>query len=146
MLFSTSGSISKGTQLATVAVTSGQESRCWSEILELDLWLPCCCLVAKLCPTLCDPMDYSPPGSSIHGISQGRMLEWVAISFSRGSSQPRDRTHVSCLAGGFFPTEPPGKPKWQEGALSAQILTKSPSPVEGREWIIPGTNNDIAVP
>ena len=54
-------------------------------------------LVAKLCPTLCDPMDCSPPASSVHGISQARILEWVAISFSRGSSQPRDQTHVSCI-------------------------------------------------
>ena len=48
---------------------------------------------------LCDPMDCSLPGSSIHGILQARVLEWVAISFSRGSSQPRDRTQVSCTAG-----------------------------------------------
>ena len=46
--------------------------------------------VAQSCPTLCDPMDCSPPGSSVHGIFQARVLEWVAISFSRGSSQPRD--------------------------------------------------------
>ena len=45
-----------------------------------------CCSVAKLCPTLCDPMDCSLPGSSVHGISQARILEWVALSFSRGSS------------------------------------------------------------
>ena len=44
----------------------------------------------QLCPTLCDPMDYTPPGSSDHGILQARILEWVAISFSRGSSQPKD--------------------------------------------------------
>ena len=50
--------------------------------------------VAQSCPTLCDPMDYSLPGFSIHGIFQARVLEWVAISFSRGSSQPRDRTQV----------------------------------------------------
>ena len=49
------------------------------------------------CPTLCDPLDYT-----VHGISQARILEWVAIPFTRGSSQPRDRTHVSCFAGGFF--------------------------------------------
>ena len=55
------------------------------------------CLVTKLCVTLCHPMDCSPPGSSIHGIFQARILEWVAISFSRGSSQPRDGTHVSCI-------------------------------------------------
>ena len=51
---------------------------------------------AQSCLTLCDPMNCSPPGSSIHGIFQARILEWVAISYSRGSSPPRDRTHVSC--------------------------------------------------
>ena len=59
-------------------------------------------LVAKSCPTLCDPMDCSPPASSVHGIFQARILEWIAISFSRGSSQPRNRTQVSCIAGRFF--------------------------------------------
>ena len=57
--------------------------------------VPAGCLVAQLCPTLCDPMECSPPGSSIHGIFQARILEWVVISFSRGSSQPRDCTEVS---------------------------------------------------
>ena len=52
-------------------------------------------LIAKWCPILCHPMDCLP-GSSVHGISQARILEWVAISFSRGSSQPRDRTRVCC--------------------------------------------------
>ena len=56
----------------------------------------------SLRPTLCDPMDYSPPGSSVHGILQARILEWVAISFSRGSSWPRDQTQVSCIAGRCF--------------------------------------------
>ena len=51
--------------------------------------------VTQSCPTLCDPMDCSLPDSSVHGIFQARILEWVAISFSRGSSQPRDRTRVS---------------------------------------------------
>ena len=59
-------------------------------------------LVTHLCPTLCDPVDYSPPGSSVHGILQARMLEWVAMPFSRGSSQPRDQTWVSRIAGRFF--------------------------------------------
>ena len=61
-----------------------------------------CVLVAQSCPTLCDPMDCNPPGSSAHEIFQARILEWVAISFSRGASQPRDRTRVSCTAGKFF--------------------------------------------
>ena len=52
-------------------------------------------------PTLCNPMDFSLPGSSVHGIFQARVLEWVAISFSRGSS-PQDRTQVSHIAGGRF--------------------------------------------
>ena len=56
-----------------------------------------CCSVAKLCSALCEPMGCSLPGSSVHGISQARILEWVAISFSRGSFQPRDWTHVSCI-------------------------------------------------
>ena len=51
--------------------------------------------VAQSCPTLCDPMDCSLPGSSVHGIFQASVLEWIAISFSRGSSQPRDWTQVS---------------------------------------------------
>ena len=51
---------------------------------------------------LCDPVDCSLPGSSLHGILQARVLEWVAIAFSRGSSQPRDRTRVSCIAGKRF--------------------------------------------
>ena len=58
--------------------------------------------VAQSCPTLCNPVDCSPPGSSIHGILQARILEWVAISFSRGSSWPRDRTQVSRIAGRRF--------------------------------------------
>ena len=62
----------------------------------------------------CNPIDCSPPYSSVHVISQARILEWVAISFSSGSSWPRVQTRVSCIAGGFFTTEPPGKSiNWQ---------------------------------
>ena len=60
------------------------------------------CEVAQSCLTLCDPMDCSPPNSSVHGILQARILKWVAISFSRGSSQPRDLTLISCIAGEFL--------------------------------------------
>ena len=59
-------------------------------------------IVAQSCWTLCNPMDCSPPGSSVHGILQARILEWVAISFPRGSSQQRDQTWVSWIAGRFF--------------------------------------------
>ena len=58
--------------------------------------------VAQSCPTLCNPMDCSLPGSSLHGILQARVLEWVAISFSRGSSWPRDQTQVSRIPGKRF--------------------------------------------
>ena len=58
--------------------------------------------VAQSCPTLCHTMDWSLTGSSVHGIFQATVLEWVAISFSRGSSRLRDWTQVSCIAGGCF--------------------------------------------
>ena len=58
--------------------------------------------VVQLSLTLCDPMGRSPPGSSVRGILQARILMWVAIPFSTGSSQPRDQTQVSRIAGGFF--------------------------------------------
>ena len=76
-------------------------------------------LVTQSCLTLYNPMNCSPPGSSVHGIFQARILERVAISFSRGSSGPRNRTQVSCIAGGFLHyrqilllTELQGKPLW----------------------------------
>ena len=78
----------------------------WPQVWKSQFSLQCQrmlkVLVTQLCPTPCDPMDCSPPGSSVHEIFQARILEWVAISFSRGSSQPRDRTRVSRTAGGFF--------------------------------------------
>ena len=63
----------------------------------------------------CDPMDSSLPGSSLHGILQARILGWVAISFSRDSSQPRDQTPSPTIVGGFFTTEPQGNPLWPPG-------------------------------
>ena len=72
------------------------------------------CLVTKSYPTLLCPMDCSLPGSSIHGISQARILKWITIPSSRESSWPRDQTCVSCIAGGLFTIEPPGKPNSME--------------------------------
>ena len=66
-------------------------------------------LVIQSCLTLCDPTDCSLPGSSVHGILKARILEWVAIPSSRGSSQPRDRTQVSCIADSVL-SEPLRKP------------------------------------
>ena len=81
-------------------------------LLQLKIYL-LMCLVTQSCLTLWGPMDCSPRGSSIHSIFQARILEWVAIFYSRGSSRPRDRTNVSsstALAGRFFTTRPPGQP------------------------------------
>ena len=85
-------------------------------IVTLDLLISYECMSAKSfqsCPTFCDLMDSRRPSSSVCGILQASKLEWVAMSFSRGFSQPSDRTQVSCnscTAGGFFTAEPPGKP------------------------------------
>ena len=59
-------------------------------------------LIAQSCQTPCNPIDCNPPGSSVHGILQGRILEWIAVLFSKGSSQLRDQTQVSCIAGRSF--------------------------------------------
>ena len=82
-------------------------------ILYVKKHEPLCMLVALLCLTLPDPMDCSLQGSSIHGIFQIRILEWVSISFSRGiflTQGLNPHLHVSCTASGFFITESPGKP------------------------------------
>ena len=83
-------------------------------------------LVAQLCPSLCDCMDCILPGSSVHGILQARILEWAAIPLSRGSSQPRDWTWVSCTAGSSLPSEPP-----EAGSNNNTCLSKAPSKVKG---------------
>ena len=69
-------------------------------------YLSCEVKVAQLCPTLCDPMDYT-----FHRILRARILEWVNFPFSRGSFQPRNQTQVSRIAGRFFTRKPQGKPK-----------------------------------
>ena len=85
------------------------------------------CSVAQSCPTPCDPMACSPPGCSAPGILQARILEWVAISSSRGSSLPRDRTQVSCvscIAGGFFLT----KATWEASSEQGTQIRRPPAP------------------
>ena len=67
-------------------------------ITHIFKYLMCSFSVTQLCPTLCNPMDYSLPGFSVHGILQARILEWVATSYSRGFSQPRDRTSISWVS------------------------------------------------
>ena len=73
------------------------------------------CVSRLVTSDLCNPMDYSPPGSSVQGILQARILEWIAISFSRGSSWPRDQIQVSCIAGRFFSI-------WAKGKVTLNLL------------------------
>ena len=107
------------------------------------------CICAKSlqsCPILCNPKDYSPPGSSVHGTLQAIILEWVAISFSRGSSRPRDQTCVSCgscIAGRFFTYELLRKPshRWNrvflfcDWLISHNIMSSRATHVIASGWI-----------
>ena len=73
--------------------------------------IPCCFVQSfSYVRLFCEPMDCSPPGFSLHGISQARMLEWLPFPSPGESSRPRNHTCMSCWGGGFFTTEPPGKP------------------------------------
>ena len=94
------------------------------------------CMRAQSCPISCDdPMDCSPPGSSVHGILQARVLEWAAISCSRGSSRPGIEPASAAspaLAGGFFGTEPPEKPLQTRGSANA----RSPRRGVKRAWLL----------
>ena len=80
-----------------------------------------CMLVTQSCLTFCDPVNCSPPASFVQAILQARILEWVAISFSRGSSQPRDQTWVSCIVGGFFTIWPSREGPWCGWTSSNQL-------------------------
>ena len=88
------------------------------QLFAQDLWcmsstgLCVCAPSLQSCLTLCDLMDSSPPGSSVHRILQARILEWVAMPSSRGSSQLRDQTHISLAAGRVFPAESAEDPLW----------------------------------
>ena len=87
---------SRAKEFLTVTAFGGAEDNSIYLGTELYVWQGEV-KVAQSCPTLCTPMDYI-----VHGILQSRILEWVAFSFSRGSSQPRDQTQVSCIADRFF--------------------------------------------
>ena len=96
--------------------------------------------VAQSCPTLFDLVDCSPPGSSVHGILQARILKWVAISFSRGSSWPRDRTQVSHISGGCFNLWATWEALSMYAAATAKSLQSWPtlcSPIDGS---LPGSS------
>ena len=97
---------SQHTSLAALFTTEGmQQPQCASA--EIEGCSTCnlaraCAESAQSCPTLCDPMDCSPPSSSVRGTLQARVLEWVAMPSSKGSTQPRDQSRFSCTAGGFL--------------------------------------------
>ena len=96
--------------------------------------------VTQSCLTLCNPVDCSLPGFSVHGISQGRMLEWGVTSFFRGSSWPRDWTWNSCIASRFFTSEPPGRPvgggrQWQMASLPHS------TPPKENQQVLPSVSN-----
>ena len=117
-------------------LTHDYESQCVSvermisKLQERKVW--CChCLLTKSEPALCDPMDCNPPGSPVGGILQTRTLEWVAVSFSRGASQPRDRTRISyiCIGNRFFTTEPPRNPQIWCDVVTKIETQREPVPV-----------------
>ena len=100
--------------------------------------------VAQSCLTLCNPLNCSQPDSSVHGILQTRILEWIAVPFSRESFQPRDRTQVSTLQADPLLSEPPGKPN---DCPSLPLISK-PNPFQrtneiGREISIPTLSLDL---
>ena len=88
----------QGFQMETVITPKGRFHLCRYNDMKTLLYCSCSCSVTQSYPTLCNPKNYNHPGSSVHGISQARLLEQVAISSSRASSQPKDWTHVSCTS------------------------------------------------
>ena len=90
------------------------------------------CLICQSCPTLCNPMDCSPPSSSVHGISQARILEWVAISSSGGSSQPRDWIYIFCISRQILYSWATREAQWKHSVTSVQF---SHSVVSDSLWL-----------
>ena len=99
-----------------------------------------CCLIFQLCSILCDPKDCSPPGSSVHGILQERILEWMDISFSRGTSWPTDWTHASYIgqrALDLYIILPFAKTRTKKGETKARALCRERRAFqEAQGWII----------
>ena len=100
-------------------------------------------LVAQSCPTLCNPRDCSLPDFSVHGISQARMLEWIAIFFAVGSSPPRNWIYISWMVDGFLTSEPPGKPctRWEESVKKGPSMSQ----LVLYTWWSPWLDHEIAV-
>ena len=95
----------KGSDMANAAFWERRLYRCtcyWVQVHTTCMKSESAVLVAHSCPTLCNAVDSRLWGSSLHGILQARIMEWIPVSYSRGSSQPRNQTHVSLIAGEFF--------------------------------------------
>ena len=137
----------RGTWWATQSMGSQRVRHNWAANIFTSFFIYICvclcvCMCVLSCVQLCDSLDHSPPGSSVHRISQARILEWVALPFSWTSSRPRDRTCISCvpaLAGGFFTTEQQGSPEKipleKEIAIHSVFLAwESPWTEEPWDW------------
>ena len=101
------------------------------------------CSVTSIVSDSCHPMDCSPPGSSVLGILQARILEWVAMPSSRGSLQSRDLTHVSCVvlvAGRFFTAEPTGKPVYMHEVKWSEVPQSCPTLCDPMDCSPPGSS------
>ena len=96
----------------------------------------CCCLVPKSCLTLCDPVDWSPPGSSVHGSFQLRILEWVAISSFKRSSWPKDWTCGCCIEVGFLTAGSQGEPLYNKILLTVITMpyVRFPRTYSSHNW------------
>ena len=98
--------------LSPKAHNFSKKKKKWSSFQDFDFCHYGKVFVTQLYPTLCNLMKCSPPGSSVHRVFQARILEWAANSISRGSSQSRDQTQVSCIAGGFVIHQATGEALW----------------------------------
>ena len=119
------------TQTLLVFLHSPNQLTVLGGFFTFQLWCFCCCLVAKSCLLFYHPLDCSPPGSSVHEISQTRTLEWVAMPSSRGSSWLRDGNSVSCTVGTFFTAQPWRKPHqlWWSYPIHSKEKMASERPV-----------------
>ena len=97
-------------------------------------------MCAQSYPTLSDPLDCNPPTSSVYGICQTRILEWVVISFSGGSSQPRDQIWVSCISGRFFTNEPQGSPSDSPSESESEVAQSCPTLCDPMDCSPPGSS------
>ena len=129
------------TKLLTIVISQEKILHDYFMHLFIKYWLVVG-LVSKLMSYSCKPMDCSLLDSSVHGISQARRLESVVISFSRGSSWPKDWTHVSCTAGRFFTAEPPVKPKYWLTFTMYQALFLA---LDHEQWTKPPPNKHLSL-